>query len=101
MTADRTIDDPKVVTQLESLAMQTVEAQVNMSRNKAQAQADILAAEGRAMAEIARATGDAAVTQAAMDAQMQAKLSKVPAIVCERLFAKLRVPGCVIGGSLQ
>jgi hypothetical protein len=48
-----------------------------MARNQATAQAAKLAAEGWAMAEIAKATGDAAVTQAQIDAANQSKLSKV------------------------
>ena len=80
-TWHRTIDDPKVITQLESLAMQTVEAQVGMARNTATAQANKLSAEGWAMAEIAKASGDASVMQARIDAENQSKLSKVRAFM--------------------
>ena len=73
----RSIDDAKVISQLESLAMQTVEAQVGMARNQATATANKLSAEGWAMAEIAKATGDASVMQARIDAENQSKLSKV------------------------
>ena len=73
----RTIEDPKVLRQLETLAMQTVEAQVSNAKNLAQAQAEKLAAEGRAAAGIARARGEAAVTQAQIDAENLAKLSQV------------------------
>ncbi len=58
--------------------MQTVEAQVSNAKNKAQAQSDKLAAEGKAAAGIARARGEALVSQAAIDAENRAKLSKVP-----------------------
>jgi hypothetical protein len=86
---DWTIDDAKVISQLESLAMQTVEAQVGMARNQAQAQAAKLSAEGWAMAEIAKATGDAAVTQARIDADNQSRLSKARASLdAERLVAQ-------------
>ena len=73
----RTIEDPKVLRQLETLAMQTVEAQVSNAKNLAQAQAEKLAAEGRAAAGIARAKGEAAVTQAQIDAENLSKLSQV------------------------
>ena len=57
--------------------MQTVEAQVSNAKNLAQAQAEKLAAEGRAAAGIARARGEAAVTQAQMDAENRSRLSQV------------------------
>jgi hypothetical protein len=79
----RTIEDPKVLGQLESLAMQTVEAQVSNAKNLAQAQAEKLAAEGRAAAGIARARGEAAVTQAQIDAENKSRLSQV--CVCTRV----------------
>ncbi len=51
--------------------------QVGMARNQATAQANKLSAEGWAMAEIAKASGDASVMQARIDAENQSKLSKV------------------------
>lgn len=57
--------------------MQTVEAQVSNAKNQSLAVAEKLSAEGRAASEIARANGDAAVTQARIDAENSAKLSKV------------------------
>lgn len=66
-----------MLSQLEVLAMQTVAAQVNNARTIATCQADKLAAEGRASAEVAKAKGEAAVNQARIDAENRSQLSKV------------------------
>lgn len=98
---------PKVLAQLESLAMQTVAAQVSNQRTVATCQADTLAAEGRALAEsedscklcavckfwkhhillyfcvliVAKAKGEASVQTARIDAENRSVLSKVSSIV--------------------
>jgi len=88
---DWTIDDPKVVSQMESLAMQTVEAQVSNAKNQSMAISEKLSAEGRAASEIARANGDAAVTQARIDAENSAKLSRARTqLQAERVQAEAR-----------
>jgi len=78
---DWSIQEPKVLSQLETLAMQTVAAQVNNARTIATCQADKLAAEGRASAEVAKAKGEAAVQQARIDAENRSVLSKAQAML--------------------